>query len=327
MCYVNRVILFYKEVIAEDQGEQILKAEKSKGIMLVNRETGAIQQETVFGDGALRFMYETLLGKTLWGFAFNTAKLSDWLGRRYDSPKSKKKIPALASIPGCAPEEAELPLDQYPDFNSFFTRKLKPGARPFDADKNILSSPADGRVFVYENLKPSDPVPVKGAMRTLNDLCKEELQAESLAVAVIRLAPVDYHRYHFPCDCTQNAEPVIVKGKYHSVNPVALAKRPDLYVENTRQITKLDSELFGRFYYLEIGAFGVGSIIQTSQPGEHRKLDEKGMFKFGGSTVILIFDNANIQWDQDLLKNTENGYETLIRMGMSIASKKACPES
>ena len=93
-------------------------------------------------------------------------------------------------------------------------------------------------------------------------------------------------------------------------------------MENTRQITTLESEIFGSFRYLEVGAFGVGSIIQTAQIGEHRKLDEKGMFKFGGSTVILIFDNAKIQWDTDLLENTRNGYETLIRMGMTIASKK-----
>ena len=299
-----------------------MKEEKSKGIMLVNRMTGELQQETVFGDGALRFMYETLLGKTLWGFAFHSAKLSDWLGRRYDSPKSKKKIPALASIPGCNPEEAEFPLEHYQNFNEFFTRKLKAGARPFDPAEKILSSPSDGRVFVYQGLKPSDAIPVKGAKRTLNDLCKEDLKADSLAVAVVRLAPVDYHRYHFPCSCEQKELPVVVPGKYHSVNPVALVKHPDVYVENTRQITKLESAEFGTFYYLEIGAFGVGSIIQTAQPGNHAKMEEKGMFKFGGSTVILIFDNAKIKWDQDLLENTGKGYETLIRMGMSIASAK-----
>ena len=78
-----------------------MEKEVNQSIMLVNRITGELQQETVFGDGALRFMYETLLGKTFWGIAFHSAKLSNWLGKLYDSPKSKKKIPALASIPGC----------------------------------------------------------------------------------------------------------------------------------------------------------------------------------------------------------------------------------
>ena len=296
--------------------------EADKGIMLINRLTGELQKETVFGDAALRFIYESLLGRTLWGIAFNSAGLSEMLGRRYDAPASKKKIPALASTPGCNPEEAEFPPEHYENFNAFFTRKLKPGARPFDAAPNLLSSPSDGRVFVYENLKPTDPVPVKGAQRTLNDLCQESLPAESLAVAVIRLAPVDYHRYHFPCDCEQKENPVVVRGKYHSVNPIALVKRPDVYVENTRQITTLESDVFGSFRYLEVGAFGVGSIIQTAQPGKHAKIDEKGMFKFGGSTVILVFDNARLQWDADLLENTRKGYETLIRMGMTLASAK-----
>ena len=299
-----------------------MKHEDDKGIMLINRLTGELQKETVFGDAALRFIYESLLGRTLWGIAFNSAGLSEMLGRRYDSPASKKKIPALASTPGCNPEEAEFPPEHYENFNAFFTRKLKPGARPFDAAPNLFSSPSDGRVFVYENLKPTDPVPVKGAQRTLNDLCQESLPAESLAVAVIRLAPVDYHRYHFPCDCEQKENPVVVRGKYHSVNPIALVKRPDVYVENTRQITTLESEVFGSFRYLEVGAFGVGSIIQTAQPGKHAKIDEKGMFKFGGSTVILVFDNARLQWDADLLENTRKGYETLIRMGMTLASAK-----
>lgn len=290
--------------------------------MLINRETGELQNETVFGDAALRFIYETLLGRTLWGFAFNSANLSDKLGQMYDSPKSKKKIAALASTPGCAPEEAALPLEQYENFNAFFTRKLKDGARPFDPAPDILSSPADGRMFVYENLKPESPIPVKGAERTLNDLCQEELQAESLAVAVIRLAPIDYHRYHFPCACDQTAEPLVIRGKYHSVNPVALVKRPDIYVENTRQITKLESDVFGSFRYIEVGAFGVGSIVQTCTCGEHAKIDEKGYFKFGGSTVILIFDNAKLRWDTDLLENTRNGYETLVKMGMSVAKQK-----
>jgi phosphatidylserine decarboxylase len=113
-----------------------------------------------------------------------------------------------------------------------------------------------------------------------------------------------------------------VAGKYHSVNPIALAVCPDVFVENTRQITQLESGKFGSFRYLEVGAFGVGSIIQYTGTGSHLKQSEKGCFKFGGSTVILIFDNAKVKWDSDLLENTAKGYETLIRMGMSIASQK-----
>ncbi len=291
-----------------------------KPIEFIDRKSGEVMQESVMGCGALRFAYETLLGKCLSGLLFNTSGLSRLLGAYYDSALSRKRIPDLAAIPGCAPEEAEFPPEHYKSFNDFFCRRLKEGARPFDPAPEVLSSPADGRISVFENLKSSDAVPVKGARRSLNDLCCGELETAEYAVAVIRLAPVDYHRFHFPCDCVQSSLPQKVSGKYHSVNPIALAVYPDLFVENTRQITRLESENFGTFRYLEVGAFGVGSIIQYTGPGKHLKQSEKGCFKFGGSTVILIFENDRLKWNADLLQNTANGYETLIRLGETLAT-------
>ena len=293
-----------------------------KAITIIDRRSGKAVTESVMGDGALRFAYETLLGRSLSGLLFNTSGLSSLMGKYYDSSFSRKSIATLASIPGCVPEEAEKTPDEYASFNDFFTRRLKPGARPFDSSEKILASPSDGRIAVYADLAPEDKIPVKNAEKTLNDLCCEKLPCPELAVAVIRLAPVDYHRFHFPCACVQNTLPVRIKGKYHSVNPIALAKFPDLYTENTRQITALHSAVFGEFRYLEVGAFGVGSIVQTSEPGEHARMDEKGFFKFGGSTLVLIFDNSRISWDKDLLENTANGYETLIRCGENLASAR-----
>ena len=291
-------------------------------IKLIDRASGNVIIETVMGNGALRFAYDTLLGHCLSGLLFNTSGLSGLLGKYYDSRLSRKDIPKLASIPGCKVEEAEFSPDHYNCFNDFFIRRLKPGMRPFSAEQDIVSSPSDGRVLVYENLKSSSPVPVKGAQRTISELCCGAGLPEELAVAVIRLAPVDYHRFHFPCDCAQSAEPVVFNGKYHSVNPIAFKRVPDVYTENTRQITELDSAVFGKIFYLEVGAFGVGSIVQTSSVGNHAKMDEKGYFKFGGSTVILVFDNAKVKFDDDLLKNSSEGMETIIRCGERMASKR-----
>ena len=114
----------------------------------------------------------------------------------------------------------------------------------------------------------------------------------------------------------------MIKGRYHSVNPIAFKTHPDVYTENSRQITSLTSPNAGTFHYIEVGAFGVGSIIQTSKTGEHRKNSEKGYFKFGGSTVILLFDNSRIKWSEDLLENSQKLYETLIRQGEMIATIK-----
>ena len=286
-----------------------------KTVVFVDRKTNNIVEESVMGDGALRFAYETFVGHCLAGLLFNTSGLSNLMGMYYDSRLSRKSIKSLTSIPGCEAGEAEKNISEYNSFNDFFTRRLKENARIFDMTREVLASPADGRLLVYENLHGNSPIPVKGAKRTINDLCLLDIPFASCAVAVIRLAPVDYHRFHFPCDCVQKNAARKFKGKYHSVNPIALAKYPDLYVENTREITELESPLFGKFYMIDVGAFGVGSIIQTSSVGEHAKADEKGFFKFGGSTIILIFDNSRLKWDDDLLANSAKGYETIIRTG------------
>ena len=287
-------------------------------IRFIDRSSGNICTESVMGSQALNFAYNTLLGRSLWCLLFNTGFLSRIMGKYYDSPRSKKNIPDLLKIPGIYPNEAEKDWQEYSSFNDFFTRKLKPEARSFSPDKQLLSSPADGRLLVYPEISPDSPMPVKGAMRSLNELCAANLPSPKYSVAVIRLAPIDYHRYHFPCDCQQEGKEIFISGKYHSVNPIAFAKAPDLFVENTRCITPLISDVFGKFLYLAIGAFGVGSIINTASGGKYDKGDEKGFFKFGGSTVILVMESGKTIFDADLLKNSADGIETRILCGETI---------
>lgn len=294
----------------------------NNSIKYLDRASGEIITETVMGDRALRFAYNTLLGRSLWAVLFGGKAVSALMGRYYDSPASRKDIAKLAAIPGCCPDEAEYPMEHYDSFNSFFARRLKPGARPVDNDEKVLTSPADGKIIVHTGLKPDAPIPVKGAKRSMKELCKTAALSDSLAVAVIRLAPVDYHRYHFPCDCRMGEEVQIVPGKYHSVNPVALLRHPDLFVENTRHIAVLESPVFGEFRMIEVAAFGVGSIIQSIGAGNFSKADEKGYFKFGGSTVVLVFDDAKIRFDEDLLEASAKGMEVLVRCGSRIAEAK-----
>ncbi len=290
-----------------------------KPIQFVDRHTGETVTESVMGNGALRFAYETLLGRTLWPVLFGSKTISAWMGKRYDSPKSKKDIATLAAIPGCQPDEAEKPLDAYYSFNEFFTRRLKPGARPVGEG---VVSPADGRLMLYLNADTDQPFPLKGATRNLREVFgpndAPDVTAGRYDIAVVRLAPVDYHRFHFPCDCT-TPEPVkIVPGEYHSVNPIALLRRPDVYADNERQIVACDAE-FGRFWLVDVGAFGVGTIVQTYTGERHLKGDEKGWFKFGGSTVILVSHAGALTFDDDLVRNSACGLETRVRCGEHIA--------
>ncbi|MBQ9087534.1 MAG: phosphatidylserine decarboxylase [Lentisphaeria bacterium] len=291
-------------------------------IKYIDRQTGNIITESVMGDKALRFAYETLLGRTLWPMLFGGKFVSALMGRYYDSPRSHKVIAKLIAIPGCHPEEAEFPADHYTSFNDYFSRKLKPGARPVANEPTAVVSPADGKLLVHPELSPAEPIPVKGAKRSINDLCGKKLPDEPVTVAVIRLAPVDYHRYHFPCDCTQKGETQVIAGKYHSVNPVALLRHPDLFVENTRHVTEFENPLCGSFRMIEVAAFGVGSIIRSAEGKHFSKMDEKGFFKFGGSTVILVFKAGKVTFDNDLITASANGMETAVKCGSRIAILK-----
>ncbi|MCI5779082.1 MAG: archaetidylserine decarboxylase [Lentisphaeria bacterium] len=287
----------------------------------IDRETGQVCTESVLGDKALRFAYETLLGRALWPGLFYGRWASALLGRYYDSRRSRRAIAALAATPGLRAEEAEKPWTEYATFNEFFTRKLKPGTRPAASGEGVLCAPADGRLLVYPDIAPDAAVPVKGVVRSLEHLCGHPLSARRYGVAVVRLAPVDYHRFHYPCDCEQAGEPRRIPGKYHSVNPIAFRRAPDVFTENARAVSELVSPVFGSMIYLEVGAFGVGSIIHTAASGPHRKLDEKGYFKFGGSTVILILEQDKIMFDADLVENSRNALETLIRCGDRIGGR------
>ena len=291
-------------------------------IKYLDRATGEIVTESVMGDGALRFAYNTLLGRTLWPVLFGGRFVSALMGKYYDSPRSCRNIARLTAIPGCDPAEAEYPVGHYRSFNDFFARRLKSGVRPVDTRAEVLVSPADGRLLVHGDLLPSEPIPVKGAKRSINELCGEVLPEKPLTVAVVRLAPVDYHRYHYPCDCCADGALQVIPGKYHSVNPVALLRRPDLFVENTRHVARFVSPVFGNFLMIEVAAFGVGSIIQTSTGENFRKMDEKGYFKFGGSTVIMVFESDRIRFDEDILTASAQDMEVLVRCGSHIAEVK-----
>lgn len=277
-------------------------------IEYVDRASGKRVVESVMGDGALRFAYETLLGRTLWPVLFGSRAVSALLGRRYDSPRSKRDIAALASIPGCRPDEAEKPVGEYSSFNDFFTRRLKPGARPVGEG---VVSPADGRLMLYLDADADRPFPLKGAVRSLRHVFGGDAPAGRYDIAVVRLAPVDYHRFHFPCDCETFGPARVIPGEYHSVNPIALLRRPDVYADNERQVLKCRAA-FGDFWLVDVGAFGVGTIVQTFAGSRHAKGDEKGFFKFGGSTVILAAAAGTVAFDEDIVRNSAAGLETRV---------------
>ena len=137
---------------------------------------------------------------------------------------------------------------------------------------------------------------------------------------ILRLAPNDYHRYHFPCDGKALA-PIKIKGPLYSVSPYALVKNfTRVFIENKREITSLQTSTYGNMLLIPVGATMVGSILQSyTSDSAIKKGDEMGYFAFGGSTIVILFEKGKVKIDQDLLDNTSKGMETGVRMGEQIA--------
>lgn len=284
-----------------------------------DRSTGRLCQEKVLGDIAIKWAYQTFSGKIFSFFLFETSLFSRIIGWYFDSSFSKRKISSLIEHLDINVAEFARPQSDYKSFNDFFTRKLKKDVRPYNDDNNAFLSPADGRLLVYNDIVNNTKVQVKGVEDSLNNLFNRELDDfNGGKIAVVRLCPADYHRFHFPCNGTV-IEQVNVKGKYHSVNPIALDSKKKIFCMNKRSYTIIDTKQFGRIAYMEIGAFGVAGIHQTFSGTRVDRMEEKGYFDFGGSTIVLVFQKNSIEFDYDLLENSTKGIETFVKAGETIA--------
>ncbi|KAI9094104.1 phosphatidylserine decarboxylase-domain-containing protein [Phlyctochytrium arcticum] len=244
-------------------------------------------------------------------------------GRKFDDPASRKAIKHFVAFHNLPLDEILDPLDSFETFNQFFYRKLKPSARVLasPSDPKVAVSPADCRLSCFKSVERATSLWVKGQRFTVPNLLQDEESAKVFdggPMAIFRLAPQDYHRFHIPIDGTVGPTKWI-DGSYFTVNPMAIRTTVDVYTENVRSVTYITSPVFGRVAYVCIGAMMVGSIVLTSKEGQEvKRTDEHGYFAFGGSTIILLFERDAIEFDHDLLENSEQNLETLVKMGTSI---------
>lgn len=141
------------------------------------------------------------------------------------------------------------------------------------------------------------------------------------SVLVTRLAPQDFHRFHSPVDGVCGKQ-VKISGKYYTVNPIAIRSALDVFGENVRLVAPIYSDVFGTVFNIWVGAMMVGSIEMTVKEGEVVKRgQEVGYFAFGGSTILTLFKPNTVRFDGDLLENSRNQLETLVRMGTRVGKK------
>ena len=291
-------------------------------IHYIDRLTGAILQEIVPGEKWLRWLYHRPVGRLALHSVVKRKFLSHWYGRMMDRPASRRKIPAFVARLQIDLDEVAQPLHRFATFNEFFTRQLKPEARPINPDPDVIVSPADGKVLAFTNMQALDTFFAKGAQFTLDRFLPDPRLRSRYAGAdllIFRLAPADYHRFHFPAD-GQISPATRIDGAYYSVSPYAVKNRISVYWHNTREYSVLRTATAGDILLCEIGAAMVGSIVQHYQPETQvTKGQEKGWFAFGGSTIIVLLQPGRAQIDADILDNTRTGLETSIRMGERVA--------
>lgn len=275
--------------------------------------------ENAPGVKFLNFLYSTNpLGRfSLWVLV-KRKFFSVLFGRYMSSSRSKKKIQPFIERHQMDMTAYVEPEGGYRHFNDFFYRKIKPEFRPIGEG---FVSPADGRAVVFQNIDEEQKFYIKGQAFYLEKfLGRKELVDEYKggSMLVVRLAPVDYHRYHFPAS-GDVGKTIVLPGHFYSVSPIALKRNWEIFWRNQRSICFQKTKEFGTILISEIAATLTGSIVSTNQPNSFcEKGSEKGHFAFGGSTVVVLIPKGKIKWDDDMIRNTNQGIETYVQMGESI---------
>ena len=226
--------------------------------------------------------------------------------------------------------EAAEPVAAYPTFNAFFTRRLKAGARPVDADARAATSPSDSLVYSIGAVPDSGLLEqIKGRTYSLEALLGSAEDARPFAGGVhatLYLSPSMYHRVHSPVDGLIRSWRYL-PGRLYPVNALAVRHVERLFAVNERVVVRIDTETFGPVAVVFVGATNVGRIslaftdlvTNTGGPPLHAapprpipigKGDELGAFNLGSTVVLLVADRQ--------LQPAGVGPGQLVRMGQAL---------
>jgi phosphatidylserine decarboxylase len=288
-----------------------------------DRATGRIEEEQRADAFWLHRIYGGGIGSRLLRGLLRRRLVNRWMAWCYDRPASPKRLAAFISRWQIDAQEAERPWTEYRTLNDFFARRLRRGARVIDPNPDALLSPADARLLVYPEY-PGGEVPLKGGAFTLAELIGDPGQAARFVgggLGLFRLAPMDYHRFHFPADGL--AEPArTIDGHLDSVSPVALRRDPKLLCTNRRDVVLLKTVAFGEILIVPVGAMAVGTVVETYAAGPVARGDEQGYFCYGGSSVVLLVQAGRVVFDADLVERSREGLETRVRMGERVGLRR-----
>lgn len=223
----------------------------------------------------------------------------------------------------------------FENFNAFFTRELKPGARPIAQDTDAIVCPADGCISQLGQIEDTRLLQAKGRVYNLEDLLGGDSrlaqQFRNGSFATIYLAPRDYHRVHIPVS-GRLEKMIYVPGKLFSVNQATTAAVANLFARNERAICLFQTDagpmaviLVGAMIVAGIETVWSGQVCPTaatrrvhvndyrhhSPPIELATGSEMGRFKLG-STAIVLFNHGAVNLESSLAAGSA------VRMGQLL---------
>ena len=277
---------------------------------IYDRKNNILEIENQYKENTLKFLYNNVLGRILLNLIFARPWFNKLISIYHKSSFSKKDI--IPFIKKYKINTINDTKNQFSNFNDFFIRKkyIK-----YIVNEKDLISVADSKLLAYpivDDLK----LKIKGSDYSLEEILNNKQEAKFYKngyCLIFRLTMDDNHRYIFP-DFGKYLKQYHIKGTLHTIRPIS--SKYKAFKRNSRTISILECRELGRVAQIEVGAMLVGHIVNHNLL-TFNKLQEKGYFEYGGSTIILLLKN-NIKIDEDILYNTKNEIETKVEMGEKI---------
>lgn len=273
-------------------------------------------------ERSVQKVYASWYGKGLHTLLTSYKWPSVLAGKFANTRLSSKFIPHFIKKYSLNVDDFEKNMGEYKNFNDFFARKLKKNKRTIARDRQAIASPADGSALVVQNIGKHTQFPIKGVNFNIEELLKNAKLAaefEGGTAFIIRLAPWDYHRLHFPIEGVPGRHTVI-HGLYESVHPFVYSLGIQPLTVNERHLIVHQTATVGKVALIPVGALFVGGITETYKPGNFcAKGDEMAYFSFGGSTIVVLFKKDAIQPTEEMVVNSAQGKETPVKMGQELA--------
>ncbi|MBO6208623.1 MAG: phosphatidylserine decarboxylase [Lachnospiraceae bacterium] len=283
--------------------------------LLYDRKNRKMTKITQYGGRMMQAAYQGKCSRFLLPVVTSRIYTRLW-GAWQCTPFSCNKIPGF--VKQYHVDMAEYEQQVFRSFDEFFTRPIREETRPMDIDPDRLVAPADSKLLVYP-VREDMHLKVKGLDYTLDELTGSRRFAHEFAggqCLVFRLTMDDYHHYCFPADGWQRLRHT-VPGRLHTVSPYSSERK--VYQENYRVVNLLETKHFGKILMIEVGALFAGRIINYPVRC-FRKGEEKGYFRLGGSTILLLLQKDAVQLDGDIREYTDRGIEVKLRYREDIGT-------